>query len=1079
VPGNDESVIFQLHGQLAITSHSPFVTIAQVKRNAGAPAEEIPVKHYRVQFKENPRQGRESATFSLSYSGQINHPVVQQSEEYARGFSQTPGIISNKGVYLAGASLWYPHFPTAANRLVTFQLKTKLTGGWESVSQGTRTLHKKNKTSAITTWNSPEPMDEIYLVAAPFTEYNHKAGNVDIVAFLRTPDQPLAQKYLDTTGQYLKMYEAIIGPYPYTKFALVENFWETGYGMPSFTLLGPKVIRFPFILHSSYPHELLHNWWGNSVFVDYDRGNWCEGLTVYLADHLIKEQRGQGSQYRRTTLQSYTDYVNPKNDFPLTKFRSRFDAASSAIGYGKSMMVYHMLRTHFGDKTFLKAIQTFYKSNRFKTATFTDMRHAFESVANSDLTPYFNQWIKKTGAPALKLEKTSISKSEESPAYNLDFTLKQIQKEDLYHIHIPVAVTLEGQAQTERKTVTMDKGEQNFTLSFDRRPLRIDIDPNFDLFRRLHPNEIPPALSNAFGAQEVLIILPSTASKELKEGYKSLADSWAGQRSSRFTVQYDNETEALPADKAIWIFGNQNKYKEIITGGLSPYDARLGESTVTFGKETLDIAVRSVIAAVRHPQSPKRVAVFLSAHSPEALPGLGRKLPHYGKYSYLAFEGTEPTNTHKGQWPAVNSPLTAYLGSGQQQTPLNMPKSKALAELPPAFSGKRMHRHILQLASEDYEGRAIGGKGIDKASHYIALQFKGTGLKPAGDNGSYFQQWHENGPGNSKILMRNIIGSIPGSDPQLKDQPVILCAHYDHLGVSGPLVSQRFKGRLHPGADDNASGVAVMIEMANALRKSLKPARPILFIAFTGEESGLLGSRHFIQSLDKSKLKNIFAVVNLDTVGRLGGQKLNVIGSSSAREWRFIFMGIGFTTGIQTELLPKDIESGDHVPFLRKGIPAVHLFSGAHTDYHKPTDTADKIDAPGLEKVAAVTNELLLYLSQRTEPMPFTGKGSPAAKKPASPGKPASSSRRVKTGVMPDFSYGGKGVKAAQVAPGSAAQKAGLKPGDIIVKLGPHPVDSLRSYATALKQFKPNDTTTITYTRGDTPHTAPITLEAR
>ena len=90
--------------------------------------------------------------------------------------------------------------------------------------------------------------------------------------------------------------------YPYASFALVENFWETGYGMPGFTLLGPRVIRFPWILTSSYPHELLHNWWGNAVYVDYGRGNWCEGLTAYMADHLFAEQRGEGEIYRRATL---------------------------------------------------------------------------------------------------------------------------------------------------------------------------------------------------------------------------------------------------------------------------------------------------------------------------------------------------------------------------------------------------------------------------------------------------------------------------------------------------------------------------------------------------------------------------------------------------------------------------------------------------------------------------------------------------------------------------------------------------------------------------------------------------------
>lgn len=136
------------------------------------------------------------------------------------------------------------------------------------------------------------------------------------------------------------MYSELIGQYPYKKFAMVENFWETGYGMPSFTLLGPTVIRLPFILNSSYPHEILHNWWGNSVFVDYSKGNWCEGLTVYLADYLIKERQGKAKEYRMASLQKYSDYVKKAKDFPLTKFRSRHSSASEAVGYGKSMMFF-------------------------------------------------------------------------------------------------------------------------------------------------------------------------------------------------------------------------------------------------------------------------------------------------------------------------------------------------------------------------------------------------------------------------------------------------------------------------------------------------------------------------------------------------------------------------------------------------------------------------------------------------------------------------------------------------------------------------------------------------------------------
>ncbi len=197
----------------------------------------------------------------------------------------------------------------------------------------------------------------------------------------------MAGKYLAATAQYLEMYRQLIGPYPYRKFALVENFWETGYGMPTFTLLGREIIRFPFIINSSYPHEILHNWWGNSVFVDYESGNWCEGLTAYLADHLIAEQRGTGDEYRRSTLQKYRDYVKDGRDFPLTAFRSRESASTEAVGYGKALMAYHMLRLSVGDDAFRKGIARFYRDFKGKRASFADFQKTMEAVGGRDFTP--------------------------------------------------------------------------------------------------------------------------------------------------------------------------------------------------------------------------------------------------------------------------------------------------------------------------------------------------------------------------------------------------------------------------------------------------------------------------------------------------------------------------------------------------------------------------------------------------------------------------------------------------------------------------------------------------------------------
>ena len=288
-------------------------------------------------------------------------------------------MIESRGVYLAGSTHWVPQVGDA---LMTYTLAVELPAGWKSVSQGERTSSARGRPER---WSVATPTEEVHLIAAPFTEYSRDAGAVKAMAFLRKPDQALADRYLDATAQYLEMYRGLLGPYPYSKFALVENFWETGYGMPSFTLLGEQVIRFPFILHSSYPHELLHNWWGNGVFVDFAGGNWCEGLTAYLADHLIAEQRGQGADHRRAILQRVTDYVTPENDFPLSRFHSRHNAVTEAVGYGKTAMVFNMLREKVGDAQFIKALQAFYRDNRFREASFDDIRKSFEAVSGLDL----------------------------------------------------------------------------------------------------------------------------------------------------------------------------------------------------------------------------------------------------------------------------------------------------------------------------------------------------------------------------------------------------------------------------------------------------------------------------------------------------------------------------------------------------------------------------------------------------------------------------------------------------------------------------------------------------------------------
>ncbi len=1072
---------FKLNSALNVSSETAGVKIEKIKEGLSAKdvgmdreetesSNELLLNEYRITV---PADHSGDLKFLLKYNGEIKSPIKQSAENYARGFSESPGIISDIGVYLAGSTYWVPYFN---DDLITFNLTAKTPAGWKTVSQGTRTKDEDVDGVHIDRWESPEPMEEVFLIAAKFTEYDQTAGAVKAMVFLRTPDETLANEYLQLTAQYLEMYRQLIGPYPFSKFALVENFWETGYGMPSFTLLGEKIIRFPFIRHSSYPHELLHNWWGNSVYVDFKTGNWCEGLTAYMADHLIKEGRGQGINYRRSTLQKFTNYVNDNNDFPLTKFRSRYDAPSEAIGYGKCLMMWNMLRQNLGDENFIRGFQNFYRMNKFKVASFDDIRKSVEEVSGEDLKDFFTQWVTRTGAPELQLKDVSSQKSGDR--FTLNFTIEQVQKEEPFKLNIPVVIYFEPGFKKE--VLEMNQREQQYTLVVDQKPVRIDIDPEFDLMRRLNYNEIPPALSTAYGSDKALIILPSQENETDLEAYKTISQKWLDEKPDKFEIKTDDELSEIPSDRAVWIFGWKNKFKNIIQTGISDYDMQLEESSVEIDTKSLPEENNSFIVSARNPVNPKKVVVWLTVGNKNAVEGLIRKLPHYGKYSYLVFEGDEPVNIEKGQWRIVNSPLSKMLVADKNIEITKIPDREPLAKLQPVFSADEMLKHVKFLASDKLKGRGLGTEELNTAAQYIADQFKEAGLQPAGDNGTYFQLWKQIvGKEGREFSLKNVIGIIPGTDDSLAGQSVVLSAHYDHLGLGWPDVRKGNEGKIHHGADDNASGVSVMIELAKLLGKTEKPKRTIVFVAFTGEEAGLIGSRHYVETYTEFPADKVIADVNLDTVGRLFGKKLLVLNSSSAKEWKFIFMGTDYVTGIPTAMVTQQLDASDQRSFIEAGIPAVQLFSGPEEDYHKPSDTYDKIDADGMVKVATVTKEVIQYLAEREKPLTYTGKTIKEKSKTDENVNTEKKVRRVSSGTMPDFEYTGEGVKIGAVLPDSPAENSGLMKGDVIVKLDDNPVKNLTDYSNLLKEHQPGDVVTIEYVRDGEHKTVKLTLAER
>jgi hypothetical protein len=625
------------------------------------------------------KSNRRPMTFELKARGVIDDHPSTPAHEHERSVSDSNGLIDSAGVFLSGASGWVPDVPGS---LFSFQLAVHVPAGYRSMSQGT-CERQDSGGPVLETWKCKQPQEEIYLVLGKYLVTEREQAGVLTQTFLYGEDPALAERYLAATGDYLKLYTELLGPYPYPKFALVENFWQSGFGMPSFTLLGDQVIRLPFIVSTSYGHEILHNWFGNSVYVDWEKGNWCEGLTTYLADHLYKESEGQGVEYRRGTLQAYRDFVRHGNDLPLTAFRARHDPVTQAVGYGKAMMTFHMLRKKVGDDAFIAGLRRLIAKKPFQRASWGDLRAAFESVSGLDLSSYFTQWVRGTGAPALALGEVVVTPMPDG--FRLEAEIRQSRP--AYALDIPIAVRLQGETVARLGSMALDDTLGIYTADFAREPVAIALDPAFDVFRRLDRAEIPASLGQAFGAEQAMIVLPTAERPALRTAYADFASAISKATAGGAEVVADSIAPTRLAGKAVWILGAKNRLQPMVAPDLLAQVAAIAPSAQTPSADS-KADTSSVLVMPSHDDS-EQAWVLVSTTDPTSLAALARKLPHYRKYGYLRFTGAEATNVAKAEWRVTASPLARLLGGarydppGAAPDPMAVPAATPLARMTP------------------------------------------------------------------------------------------------------------------------------------------------------------------------------------------------------------------------------------------------------------------------------------------------------------------------------------------------------------------------------------------------------------
>jgi hypothetical protein len=372
------------------------------------------------------------------------------------------------------------------------------------------------------------------------------------------------------------------------------------------------------------------------------------------------------------------------------------------------------------------------------------------------------------------------------------------------------------------------------------------------------------------------------------------------------------------------------------------------------------------------------------------------------------------------------------------------------------ISVENIKKHISVLSNDSLQGRGTGTIGEDKAANYISQEFKKIGLKPVGDDNSYlksFQYKQSSNPHGAsdkdtavKILnSKNIVGFLDNNSPNT----LIIGAHYDHLGFGEDQNSLEAnpKGKIHNGADDNASGVAGVIELARYFSNS-KNKSNYLFLCFSGEELGLIGSKKFVDNSDFEPSK-INAMINMDMIGRLNDstKKLLVYGVGTSPS--FVNTVENANTYFKLVLDSSGVGPSDHTSFYLKNIPVLHFFTGQHPDYHKPSDDSEKINFVGEQKVLEYIIEIVKKIDVEPK-LEF--------KKTRDSNNDNAPKFKVTLGIMPDYSFEGKGVKVDGVSDNKPAFNAGVKKGDIIIKLGNLEVTDMRSYMQGLAESKKGDT---------------------
>jgi len=633
-PG-DAWVAFDLNRNLEVSKVS--VVGASLRRHAtrAAPAEKghggkvAPIHQQHLLYLD---RAPAEMTVTFDYYGTLQQDIDAGEDAEAIHNFGVSTHISTEGTYLDSDGHWYPtpSLDTGDHidpdlLLADWRLEADRIADYELVASGVPSIDDTERY----VWTSPHKLSAMTLTGGRHDVWSRRHREIDLVVHLRRAASPedraeneaVAQRYLDRTAEYIDRYESLLGPFPYRRYTIVENFFSSGFAFPMMTLFGPTVMRMGdnSFRHGYLDHELVHSWFGCGIEVDPRDGNWCESLTSYCTNYFgfVVDDDPEGARKKRRDESNFLSRIKPDDDKPLGTFGLE-DGVGRGIAYSKGSAVFHMLARTIGQENFWNGCRLFTDRFMGRHADWNDLKSVMEEAGGRDLGPFFQQWVREGGAPSLRL----LSAECDSGAGQLAVEIEQGNA--AFRLDLPLRLYFDD-GHTEDITVPLDRSRQRVDIPVSPTPVSVELDPDYHVFRKLLPAEIMPTTAATKSAKQLTIVQSSADLGEhpysvVSGSFRKAVESQKPPGAVSVVVADDRLSPDALGRGGVLVLGAA-VHHAAVQRLLEQADCPISWTSTGFSIEgqTFESPHHAVLCTIHHPQSPDDGITIYYGNSDEAL----------------------------------------------------------------------------------------------------------------------------------------------------------------------------------------------------------------------------------------------------------------------------------------------------------------------------------------------------------------------------------------------------------------------------------------------------------------------------